>query len=106
MTPQARRALLQLLESLFITSLISGLLTATDVIDTNGKLNWSFIALVTVISFVFSLAHGVAAYFKTQPDQQEQLVGAAVDAFIAALEKRYGTATLQNEKQTYQEKQP
>lgn len=108
MTQQAKQALIQLIESLLIMALISGIISASAAISTSGKLDWQLIGWLFGASFLFSLGHGIAAYFKTLPSSQEAQLGIAIDALITALEKRFpatqaplqgGAATPSQEKQ-------
>lgn len=92
MSQQAKQALLQLVESLLITALITGIISASAAISTSGTLDWQLIGWLFGASFLFSLAHGIAAYFKSIPGSQEQQLGVAIDALIAALEKRFPLA--------------
>jgi hypothetical protein len=89
MSQQTEQALLQLIESLLITALITGIISASAAIATNGSINWQLVGFLFGTSFLFSLGHGVAAYFKTVPDSQEAQLGVVIDALITALEKRY-----------------
>lgn len=89
MGKQTEQALLQLVESLLITALITGIISASAAIAADGSINWQLVGFLFGTSFIFSLGHGIAAYFKSVPSSQEAQLGAVVDALIAALEKRY-----------------
>ena len=89
MGKQAEQAFLQLAESLLITALITGVVGASAAIAADGSINWQLVGFLFGTSFIFSLGHGVAAYFKTVPNSQEAQLGIAVDALLTALEKRY-----------------
>lgn len=91
MSQQAKQALIQLIESLLITALIAGIISASAAISTHGTLDWQLIGWLFATSFLYSLGHGIAAYFKTIPGSQEAQLGMAIDALITALEKRYPT---------------
>lgn len=104
MSKQAEQALLQLVESLLITALIAGIISASAAISAGGALDWQLIGWSFGTCFIFSLGHGIAAYFKTVPSSQEAQLGPAIDALITALEKRY--PPLQGGSQGTQEKQP
>jgi|SRR6266568_260635 len=89
MSKQTEQALLQLVESLLITALITGIIGASAAISAGGWINWQLVGFLFGTSFLFSLGHGVAAYFKVASNSQEVQLGIAVDALITALEKRY-----------------
>lgn len=95
MSKQTEQALIQLAESLLITSFISALLSAAAAIPANGALNWRLVSFMFGLAFLFSLAHGIAAYFKTQPDAQLVDLGVAIEAFTAAIEQRFTAIPLQ-----------
>ena len=89
MSKSAEQALLQLAESLLITALISGMIGASAAISDGGTINWQLVGFLFGTSFLFSLGHSIAAYFKAIPNSQEAQLGIAVDALLTALEKRY-----------------
>ena len=95
MSKQTEQALIQLAESLLITAFISALLTAAAAIPTNGVLNWRLIGFMFGLSFLFSLGHGISAYFKTQPSAQLVDLGVAIEAFVSVVESRFTAIPLQ-----------
>jgi len=95
MSKQAEQAILQLAESLLITAFISALLSAAAAIPTNGALDWRIIGFMFGLAFLYSLGHGIAAYFKTQPSAQFVDLGVAIEAFTSAIENRFTAIPLQ-----------
>lgn len=85
-----QRALLQLLESLFITAIIAGLFSASTLITTDGPIDWHQVLYAFSLAVAFSIAHGLVAYFKPS----DLTLSEVIDAMYQALERRYQTQPL------------
>lgn len=86
----AERALLQFIESIFITAVIAGLFSASTLITTDGPIDWRRVIFAFGLAVSFSLAHSLVAYFKPN----DLTLSEVIEAMMQALEKRSQTQPL------------
>jgi hypothetical protein len=84
MNTPTQKALIQLAESLVITALIAALIAIGPVLLATGPIDWTHALLAFVIAFVFSVAHGGAAYLKAY----NVPLATVLDADISAVEQK------------------
>lgn len=80
----AQRALIQLVESLLISALVAGIAAITPMLAGSGAIDWQQTANIFFLAVIFSIAHGVVAYFKTSNAD----LANALETIIDLLEKR------------------
>jgi hypothetical protein len=84
LTP-GERALLKTLQSLLITAIVVGLITAATYLNGSGPINWRYLTFTVIIAIIFSFAHGIAKLITANGDEP---LGAAIEAVTEAVEKK------------------
>lgn len=78
-TTPTRRAVIQTTESLLISASVAGCFAVAPLIESTGPINWYQITLAFLLAVLWSLAHGVVAYFKPY-NQQVSIIETVLDA--------------------------
>lgn len=92
-TTPSQKAIAQFIESLIITAIIAGLVSASALLTGTGAINWQEVGVSFGLAFAFSLAHGFTAYIKNvpSPDQaQSAALSSTLDALITEIQRRTG----------------
>jgi hypothetical protein len=84
LTP-GERAFLKALQTLCIGALISVLVTASQLLVGEGNIDWQKTGYILLLTFLFSLGHGIAKYFTAQGDAP---LGQALEQVTSAVERR------------------
>lgn len=87
----AQRATLSLIRSLLITAVIAGLFSVGNVITTDGPIDWNRVLYSFALAVTFSIAHGLAEYFRPT----DVALSDVIDAVTQALEKRFQPQAIQ-----------
>jgi len=87
LTP-GERAFLKALQTLVMGAILAVLLGASQYLaGSGGPIDWGKLGYVLLLTFLFSLGHGLAKYFTAQGDAP---LGQAVEQVTSAAEKRSG----------------
>lgn len=89
----SQKAIAQFIESLIITAIIAGLVSASALLTGTGTINWQEVGISFGLAFAFSLAHGLAAYLKNvpSPDQaQMAMLSSTLDGLVTDIQRRIG----------------
>lgn len=78
-TTPAQRATIQFVESLLISALITGCFAIAPLIETMGPINWYQIIAYFLFAVLWSLIHGVVAYFRPY-NPQVSIIETVLDA--------------------------
>lgn len=81
------RAFLKALQTLCIGAVISVLVTASQLLVGDGAIDWRKAGYILLLTFLFSLGHGLAKYFTAQGDAP---LGQALEQVTSAAERRAG----------------
>lgn len=79
-TTPAQRALVQFVESMIITALITALIGVEPLVAGTGLINWRTTGTVFTLLFMFSVAHSAVAYFRPYNIDLSNAVAQIVDA--------------------------
>jgi hypothetical protein len=79
-------AMRQTKESFVITALLTAFASAGAAAINSGNIDWSMIGFLFTVCLIYSIAHGIVAYFKPTPEQQNDLKQ-AVERLISAIER-------------------
>lgn len=85
LTP-VERASLKFLQSLILTALIAGLLTAAQYLQGNGSINWHELLIAVAGAMGLAIFHAIAKYFTSQAGTA--ILGASIETFADEIAKR------------------
>lgn len=78
-TTPAKRATIQFVESLLISALLTGCFVIAPLIESTSPINWQQIIVSFLFAVLWSLIHGVVAYFKPY-NAQVSIIETVLDA--------------------------
>jgi|SRR5579883_1063090 len=88
MKTPTQAALIQFLQSLIISALVTALIAIGPLLMATGPVDWKQIGLVAGVAFILSILHGVAEYLK----QYNPQLSSAVETDLTAVEARVNVA--------------